>query len=101
MTDENTRLRSLTPDQGAASTTSVMAIYRQLRRIAGRSDYFRLADQNKPHLGQSHNLPLSGSDRHDFAFSYGLGIPNWGLVKETEVLAIELACAVISVAVSA
>jgi hypothetical protein len=69
MTDENTLLRSLTPDQGAASTTSVMAIYRQLRRIAGRSDYFRLADQNKPHLGEPRNLPLSGSDRHDFAFS--------------------------------
>jgi Glycosyl-hydrolase 97 C-terminal, oligomerisation len=38
------------------------------------------------------NSPSGGSHRHDFAFSYGLGIANWGLAKETAVLTIELAC---------
>ena len=40
---------------------------------------------------QPSNSALSGSDRHDFAVSQGLDIANWGLAKETPVLAIELA----------
>jgi hypothetical protein len=39
---------------------------------------------------------LSGSDRHDFAVSQGLDIANWGLAKESPVLAIELARALVA-----
>src|SRR5438132_11272882 len=52
--------------------------------------------ENKPPLGRPGNSALSGSDCHDFAVSKGLDIANWGLAKETPVLAIELACAFIA-----
>jgi hypothetical protein len=50
----------------------------------------------QPPFGQLGNSGLSGSDRHDFTVSQGLDIANWGLAKETPVLAIELACAFIA-----
>ena len=37
------------------------------------------------------NSASSGRDRNDFAVSQGLDIANWGLAKESPVLAIELA----------
>src|SRR5882757_5409527 len=42
------------------------------------------------------NSALSGRDRHDFAVSQGLDIANWGLAKESPVLAIELARAFVA-----
>src|SRR5580704_17868904 len=42
------------------------------------------------------NFSLSGSDRHDFAVSQGLGIANWGPAKESPILAIELARAFVA-----
>jgi hypothetical protein len=40
---------------------------------------------------QPSDSALSGSDRHGSAVSQGLDIANWGLAKESPVLAIELA----------
>src|SRR5258708_18512600 len=40
---------------------------------------------------QPANSALSGSDRHDFPCLQGFDIANWGLAKESPVLAIELA----------
>src|SRR6266853_3399532 len=45
---------------------------------------------------QPSNSALSGSDRHDFAVSHGPDIANWGLAKESPVLAIELARAFVA-----
>ena len=45
---------------------------------------------------QHGNSALTGSDRHDFAVLQGLDIANWGLPKESPVLAIELARAFVA-----
>jgi hypothetical protein len=45
---------------------------------------------------QPSNSALSGSDRNDFAVSHGPDIANWGLAKESPVLAIELARAFVA-----
>src|SRR5882672_6862662 len=45
---------------------------------------------------QPSDSALSGSDRHDSAVSPGLDIANWGLAKESPVLAIELARAFVA-----
>src|SRR5882757_4028248 len=46
--------------------------------------------------GCAGNSALSGSDRHDFAVSQGVDIANWGPAKESPVLAIELARALVA-----
>src|SRR5258708_7219207 len=45
---------------------------------------------------QPSNSALSGRSRHDFAASHGPDIANWGLAKESPVLAIELARAFVA-----
>src|SRR5580693_1303984 len=45
---------------------------------------------------QHGNSALTGSDRHDFAVLQGLDITNWGLPKESPVLAIKLARAFVA-----
>src|SRR5882757_8676374 len=52
--------------------------------------------ENKLPPWQPSDSALSGSYRHDFAVSQGLDIANWGPAKESPVLAIELARALVA-----